>query len=311
MIDRTTLLLVAAIGLLVATLAGFAGGYWWFAELFVHFRPHYVVAAVLLVAAGAVLRSVTLVGVSIASLMLNVLPVWAFVGESAASAPAGADVVKLVSANIGNQGSNGEKIVSLIDEQSPDVLLLIELTPAALAESQAALDNAFPYTYVFPRTDYFGIGLFSRYPLADRRLLDLGYKDVPAISARVVTANGTLRLVGIHLEWPLGSSVSRGRNRQLANLPTALRDLEDRNIVLLGDFNLTRWTSRFDDLLQATGLVDAGAGFGWQPTWPSWLPGVGITIDHCLASPSLQIKDVARGPDVGSDHFPLIVEIAL
>ena len=83
------------------------------------------------------------------------------------------------------------------------MLLLIELTPATLAALQDSLAAAYPHAFTMPRTDYFGIGLFSRYPLEDRQLLDLGYRDVPVLSARIVTGPQTIRLVGVHLEWPM------------------------------------------------------------------------------------------------------------
>ena len=71
----------------------------------------------------------------------------------------------------------------------------------------------------------------------------------------------------------------------------------------------TRWTPRFKHLLRATGLRDTAAGFGWQPTWPTFLPRLGITIDHCLASSALGVRALKTGPDIGSDHYPLIVEL--
>jgi endonuclease/exonuclease/phosphatase (EEP) superfamily protein YafD len=40
-------------------------------------------------------------------------------------------------------------------------------------------------------------------------------------------------------------------------------------------------------------------------------PVPGIPIDHVLVTPDLVPLRVERGPDVGSDHFPLFVELAL
>jgi endonuclease/exonuclease/phosphatase (EEP) superfamily protein YafD len=38
---------------------------------------------------------------------------------------------------------------------------------------------------------------------------------------------------------------------------------------------------------------------------------LGIPLDHCLVSPELAVVDRRRGPHVGSDHLPLLIEIQL
>lgn len=307
----TRLLLFAAVALLLATAVSLAGGYWWFFELFVHFRPHYVLTSALLVLACLAARQWAGLGIGVLCLLVNGAIALAFFGQPASAVAAPGDVVRIASANIGGSAfDNSADIIEFVEVEKPDVLLLIELTPATLAALEESLGKAYPHAFTMPRTDYFGIGLFSRYPLEDRELLDLGYRDVPALSTRMTVGQEAIRLVGVHLEWPMTAAASRGRNTQLRNLPSQLGDM-DEPTVLLGDFNLTRWAARFTTLLEATGLEDTAVGFGWQPTWPTWLPGLGITIDHCLASPSLRISDRRVGPHLGSDHLPLIVEFAL
>jgi len=36
-----------------------------------------------------------------------------------------------------------------------------------------------------------------------------------------------------------------------------------------------------------------------------------VAIDHCLVSPEIAIRDRHIGPDVGSDHFPVVLDFAL
>lgn len=302
--------LVAAVALLAATLAGYAGSYWWFLDLFVHFRVHYLVGAALLAVVSAVARAPAGGVVSLLCLVLNGAPVLTFAAQPSLEPDGHATPVKLVAANIRNSdGEQSGQIADFVRREQPDVLLLIELTAPALQALQSTLRELYPHHYALPRSDYFGIGVFSRYRLQDHRLLDLGYRDVPAISVRVAAPQGTLHLVGVHLEWPMTRAAAAARNRQLDALAEQLNDGGDP-LVLLGDFNTTRWDTRFATLLAATGLRDTAAGFVWQPTWPTFLPGLGIAIDHCLASPRLAVTARRIGPDIGSDHYPLIVELA-
>ncbi len=295
--------------LLAATLAGLAGPRAWVLELFAHFPVHYAAAALVLTAVSVSARSLFGTGASLLCLALNAYAVLPFLADAPRGGDAPGASIRLVSANIGSAERDVDpRLAALIRREKPDVLLLIELTPSALAALDTVLQEHYPHRYTVPREDYFGIGLFSRHPLAERELLDLGYRDVPAISVRIDTPQ-PLRLVGVHLEWPMTPGAAAGRNTQLHNLARQLADTPDPT-VLLGDFNLTRWTARFDRLLLATGLRDAAVGFGWQPTWPTFLPRLGIAIDHCLVSPSLRVRELKAGRHVGSDHYPLIVDLA-
>jgi endonuclease/exonuclease/phosphatase (EEP) superfamily protein YafD len=47
------------------------------------------------------------------------------------------------------------------------------------------------------------------------------------------------------------------------------------------------------------------------PTWPADTSYARIAIDHLLVSDGIVVFDLHRGPDVGSDHLPLIVDIGL
>jgi len=79
--------------------------------------------------------------------------------------------------------------------------------------------------------------------------------------------------------------------------------------ILLGDLNVTPWSSPFQHLLRQGGLRDTAIGFGIHPTWPSYLWPMRIPIDHCLVSPGLRATKREVGRNVGSDHFPLLIEL--
>jgi endonuclease/exonuclease/phosphatase (EEP) superfamily protein YafD len=41
------------------------------------------------------------------------------------------------------------------------------------------------------------------------------------------------------------------------------------------------------------------------------LPVLRIPIDHCLVSSELVVLEHTVGPDIGSDHYPLLVTLAV
>jgi endonuclease/exonuclease/phosphatase (EEP) superfamily protein YafD len=76
---------------------------------------------------------------------------------------------------------------------------------------------------------------------------------------------------------------------------------------VVGDLNATPWSS---GLRIATA---SGLGFrSLQPAWtPTWQAGsvFAIPIDHALGTAPLVITRRMVGPDLGSDHRPLVVSV--
>ena len=98
------------------------------------------------------------------------------------------------------------------------------------------------------------------------------------------------------------------RKEQLAAIPTYLAE-ERGPLLLLGDLNATPWCHAFRKLVTASRLRRTSQGGGLHLSWPvNFLP-LRIQIDHCLTSSELAVISQKLGPDVGSDHFPLIAEL--
>jgi endonuclease/exonuclease/phosphatase (EEP) superfamily protein YafD len=98
-------------------------------------------------------------------------------------------------------------------------------------------------------------------------------------------------------------------DRQAARLLDALSEMDDLPLLVAGDFNvppdhasMAALRSRFRFAFE-----DAGWGYGYtRPTKYPW-----FRIDHILASPEWRFTRCWVGPDVGSDHLPLIAEAVL
>ncbi len=83
-------------------------------------------------------------------------------------------------------------------------------------------------------------------------------------------------------------------------------------VLVMGDLNATRWSAPLRRLLRDTGLRDSAEGFGWQGTWPSglWWAGM-IPIDQVLVSPGIRVDNRRIGPELGSDHRAVVVDVRL
>ena len=107
---------------------------------------------------------------------------------------------------------------------------------------------------------------------------------------------------------PVSADLARDRNEQLATLAEFARQ-STHPLLLVGDLNISPWSPHFARLLADSGLRDSG--YGISPSWPvGWLP-LQIPIDHALFSAGIHIKYRKTGTDLGSDHYPIIVDFQI
>jgi len=277
---------------------------WW--QLFTHFRLQYLGASLVFTVLFLLLRHYRAAFLALLAAGINaayVLP-W-YAGD----ADTGGQALTLLQANVLSTNDNHAALIALVDAEAADLVVLEEVTPA-WAESIAALADDYPYRYVIPRSDNFGIALLSRAPFVSVRHLaspPLGY---PTIHARIDMQGRGIDVIASHPTVPVNAVVYAARNRQLESLAALVAESEGP-VVLVGDLNATPWDRHYRQLEASTTLRNARRGFGIVPTWPTFLPIAMIPIDHVLVSPEFGVRSMAAGPDIGSDHLPLIVTLAL
>lgn len=299
------------------TLLAAAGRLGWPAELATHFRLQYVLALALLVPAllGLGRRAQALLAAAL--LALNGAYVAPYLPPRAgaarpASAPAGA--TRIVALNLYYRNEDFTLARAYLERVAPDVLVLSELTPQAVQALRAVTD-AYPHRISVDRRSPWGLGVYSRHRLRGARWTNLGVRGGFNVHATVEAPGGAFELVAVHLASPTTARNAALRDAQLRELarllgppgPAAGRPPR----VAVGDFNITPFAPAFGDLLAATGLQDARRSRGLLGTWPApWRPLL-IPIDHCVADVAAGVVGVARGPYVGSDHYPLEVTLAV
>ncbi|MEQ1828860.1 MAG: endonuclease/exonuclease/phosphatase family protein [Pirellula sp.] len=290
----------------VVSLLGFLGRFHWALDLFSHFRVQYIVCLTLLGVAMLVARIWRSAAMVIGLVVINlcvVLPycIWT---QSNGSKQIDSPVVRALLINVNTRQGNPARVQRLVLEMQPDLVVLEEISEEWMA-ALPQLVATYPHSVVEPREDNFGIGLFSKVPLVDTQVAYVG-SEVPTIIATAEFQHTRIRVVATHPLPPIGGEYSESRNRQLASLPVHLKS--DLPVILLGDLNTTPWNFHFQKLLRESGLRDSSVGRGLQPTWPSNALVFRIPLDHFLYSAQLQVLSRSVGPDVGSDHFPLLVE---
>ena len=295
--------------LAICTLAGFVGSLAWFTDVCSHFRVQYLVSLVILSTISFIGRRTrigTLYAVFAAINLIVILPL--YFGRQPADRNAG-PTNRAMLINVNTRHGDPVRVLKAIETYKPDIVLLEEVSEGWM-KKLSALTNDFPHHIASPRDDNFGIAFFCRLPCDNRRIVEIGEVGVPSVMAEITSPAGRFSLLGTHPVPPAGAEYSRYRNDQLAKIPAMLAPVNGPKLIL-GDLNVSPWSHYFRRLLNETGLRDSGQGRGIQPTWPTGQFILRIPIDHCLHSPDIVIVGREVGPDVGSDHFPLIVDFRL
>lgn len=262
--------------------------------------------AVLALLCGGRASFVLLLGFALAA-AAALAPAWL---RAPARGADGDPTVRVLALNLlrGNEAAVAAALAT-IRAHDPDVLFCSEVTPEWLARLEPELAHL-PHRRAQPDPGYFGVALFSRWPLAAADVLPLPFQWTPAVRATVTTPHGPLGVLGVHPPRPGSRDQCEARDLGLAAFADALAPLPERRVVL-GDHNATPWNAGFRAMLAATGLRQAADG-DWQPTWPSELPWfLRIPIDHVLVSDGVAVAECAVGPSFGSDHLPLAATLRL
>lgn len=293
----------------MASMLGFFGATNWFLDLFSHFRVQYflglsIVAMLLLIPRKR--RWAACFGALAVMNLAVILPL--YLGRTPARA-SGTPTVRAMLANVNTQTGNPAAVAAAIRRFNPDIVVLEEVSAKWLTDLKPVLEG-YPHTEQDPREDNFGIGLWSRFPFARSRIAFIGAAGLPSIVAEIDTPQGRCTVVATHPLPPAGKAYSAFRDGQLAEISRWVRQATSP-VILFGDLNTTPWNHSFKRLLRQSGLKDSAQGRGVCPTWPTFNPLMLIPLDHCLYSPGIEIMSRQTGPQVGSDHFPVIVDFVI
>lgn len=210
-------------------------------------------------------------------------------------------VLTLASANMEVGNTATAPLRNWLASAKPDVVVLLEVSPQLAGYLPQLKD--YPYQVVHAENSPFGIALLSRLPLQAPRLIP-DAAGINRIEAGITLGTRTVNLTALHPMPPLSPYFHRQRNALLHMLTPR----NDTPSIVAGDFNATPWSSAFN------GLEQAGwrRATGLRPSWPSIGMGVfGIPIDHVLASRHWHTLASGLGPDLGSDHRPVLVQLSL
>jgi len=302
-------LLSAAAALVgIASLAGLFDSHGFVLAFTVHFRAQYAVclgAACLLFAWGRRWKALLIYAPVLVLNLVAVLP--AFLPGPALRNEG--PVLRALVANVFTKNEDPAALLGLIRKENPDLIVLLEVNQRWWS-ALTPLFPSYPHRLEDLREDNFGIAVLSKFPLNDSGVVHFGRGQPPTIITRLATEAGKLYVVATHPASPRDEARLRKNTEQLEAIAEHIRGVEGE-VLVLGDLNTTPWASSFRSLLETAELRDSRRGFGNQATWPVGLTGLKLPLDHALVSAGIDVVERRLGPEIGSDHLPLLVSFGL
>ena len=296
-----TILLVLFILFSALTLLGFLGKFWWRFKIADFPRLHYAIALSLI---GLACVYYDMPIVATAAVMLSFLNLWRIrhyiVRRKRHAHGTG---LKLMSVNAYKKNDEPHALRSYLDKQSPDILLVMEMNDCLQAWLASHLEE-YPHkqeTYV---RDGFRIALFSKIPLKNEKIFYLGEDETPLLTAQITFDGQDYNLFSAHPKPAISPSYAHSRDTYFHEITPYFKKAKNP-VIAMGDFNSVPWEEHFETFLEDAGLVSTLRDLPYTITWPTYTPFLGIPMDHILVSQNVEHGYLARGPYIGSDHYPI------
>lgn len=224
----------------------------------------------------------------------------------------GGDPLCVLAVNVLTPNRDADALLRLVRSERPDVLVAVE-TDRWWEERLDALEPEYPHALKCPLDNLYGMHVYSRLPLEDARTQFLVEPDVPSMHAVAVLPSG--RRVRMHFLHPRPPSPTENpdsseRDAELVAVGRSAAE-SDLPVVVTGDLNDVAWSATTRLFRKVSGLLDPRVGRGMYNTFHARYPFLRWPLDHLFHSAHFSLAELRRLPDVGSDHFPILVRLVL
>ncbi|MCB9507077.1 MAG: endonuclease/exonuclease/phosphatase family protein [Myxococcales bacterium] len=293
----------------LCTVVALATDYTWVAEPFANGRLLVAIAlapvALLLMVGRSYLRGLIAVAIG----LWHAAPLMLLESQAADAHPVPADPIPVTVAalNLLADNADADAVVAWLAGTDADVIVLHEVTPTwarALARPELA---PWPNRLVEALPGATGIALLSRTPLATGEVVEIGTNGPPFVDATVGVGGCGVRVLGVHTFPPVSRAMLGVRQR----VYDAVAERAGRGPapVAVGDWNATLYSSANAAFEAETGLVDVARRVGRRGTWLPLLGPLALDLDRAFVPTSWAVESVAVGPNVGSDHLPVLYRL--
>ncbi|MFE6870277.1 endonuclease/exonuclease/phosphatase family protein [Kitasatospora sp. NPDC057692] len=206
----------------------------------------------------------------------------------------------VVSHNVAAANNDPQSTVRMLEKSGAQIVALQELAGRPLRAYETGLAESYPYHAVEGT-----VGLWSKYPIGDVRVVDIEMGWTRAFRAEVSTPKGPLavyvaHLPSVRLRAEGGFTVNQ-RDVSAQALGDAIQAESVKKVLLLGDLNGTMNDRSLAPITSQMRSAQGAAGDGFGFSWPASFPMA--RIDQIMSKGGLKPTDSRTLERDGSDHL--------
>lgn len=242
----------------------------------------------------------------LAAIVVSINFIWpTFLDWQRNSGPATGPTLKVISFNWLADDRDRSEIYAWLKQENPDILAIQEIGGKENGV-ETTLYGLFPY-HTQPVSD---VMILSRYPILKQanRMINAN----AMIRAELSVEGRRLVVWGIHPATLKGSDDLKARDFYLSEVARYVA-LETEPVLMMGDFNATRWDPHVHEILTEGDLHEEPAliALPTRMAIRKGIPFFGAPIDHITTNGGNVLRHCRTGPNLGSDHRPLVCELQL
>ena len=202
-----------------------------------------------------------------------------------------------------------EKLLHEIQKYNPDLMCFVE-TDHWWEDQLDHLKSTYLYHIDAPQDDTYGMHVFSKMELHNSEVKYLIEKNIPSIHTQFKFAGHVIKASLIHPKPPAPNEAwtSITRDREILLMAEVIRETHEP-YILMGDLNDVAWSDITRKFKKVSGLLDPRRGRGFFNTYNAKNPFLRWPLDHVFVSHHFRLVKMKRLKSVGSDHFPILLEL--
>ncbi|MFG0256023.1 MAG: endonuclease/exonuclease/phosphatase family protein, partial [Rhodopirellula sp. JB053] len=220
--------------------------------------------------------------------------------------------LRMVVSNVEEENDQFEQWTRVIEDADPDILVALEIDERWV-DSVAPILDRYPYQVIEPQKIWYGMMMLSRYRIVDHKVRYLVQEDIPSIDATLQIEDGReIRVIAVHPRppEPWRGNDATARDAELTIWGQELAE-ETGPTLIGGDLNDVAWSATTRLFLRTSGMLDPRRGRGFFNTFHADHWYCRYPLDHIFHSPHFTVSDIHRLPHIGSDHFPMLIDLRL
>ncbi len=213
--------------------------------------------------------------------------------------------------NVYQENRQYQKLLELVSHKKPDIVFLVEVDRGWI-ENMSPLREEFEHYVEVAQDNTYGLAFYSRLPMTKHQVNYLIDKEVPSVVAEINFYGTPLKIFGLHPTPPVPQENEHSTDRDAEILLVGKQVKKEKvPCVVMGDLNDVAWSYTTELFLKTSGLLDPRHGRGLYSTFHSKYPLFRWPLDHFFVSRHFGLIDMHVENNIGSDHFPISIKLAL